>query len=407
MESLTLIFLIFLFLAIFFFSFFVVLLANNYSKIFYYPKPRKKYKISFLVPAHNEQDSIEEAVRAIFNSKYPIEEVIVINDGSKDNTAGIVKKLQKNYSKLKLLNKKNSGKADSLNKGIAIAKGELIAVVDADSYPEPEAVERMVGFFDDKEVGAVTSCVFLKNRDTFFERLQEIEYIILAWTRKLLDFVDSVYVTNGPLSIYRKSVLKEAGGFDVNSITEDIELTWHILSLGYKTRMSLASRVYTTVPSKFKRWWRQRVRWGQGGLETIAKYRKDFLRKGKFGLVVIPFVSFTFLMSIVSFIFGLYLVYRQIAIGALYTSYSASMQSTIFRVEALNSSPTVMLIMVAILFIISFGYSSWMFNIMGQEHITKKERILNRLFYMLVYLTLYPVVLFESIYRAIRREHKW
>lgn len=407
METLTTIFLIFLFLAIFFFCFFIALLVNNYKNIFYYSKPKKKYSISFLVPAYNEEKTIADTVKAIFSSDYSVKEVIVINDGSKDNTKKVVQQLMKQYPRLRLLDKKNSGKADSLNQGLKIAEGELIAVVDADSYPEPSAVGKMVGFFNDEKVGAVTSCVFLKNRKTFFEKVQEIEYITLAWTRKLLDFIDSVYVTNGPLSIYRRKILKEIGGFDVKSISEDIEVTWHILSKGYKTRMSLSARVYTTVPSKFRRWWRQRVRWGIGGIETIIKYKKDFFKKGMFGFFIIPFVSFTIFMSIFGFLFGAYLIYRDLALRSMYMSYSLSMQSSILHPENFNLNPTIMLIMIAILFTISYFYSSQVFRIMEQEHILKKERILNRLVYMIIYLTLYPSVWFDAIYRTIKKEHKW
>lgn len=407
METLTIIFLVFLFFAIYFFCFFIVLLANNYKKVFYYPEPKRKYSISFLVPAYNEEGTIADTVRAVFNSNYDVAEVIVVNDGSKDKTAEVVKKLKKEYPKLILLDKVNSGKADSLNAGIKIAKGELIAVVDADSYPEPEAVERMVGFFNDEKVGAVTSCVYLKNKNSFFEKIQEIEYITLAWTRKLLDFIDSVYVTNGPLSIYRKKVLVEIGGFDKKSITEDIEVTWHILSKGYAARMSLSAKVYTTAPNKFRRWWRQRVRWGQGGIETLIKYKEDFFKKGKFGLFVMPFVAFSIIMSLITFIFGAYLVFRQLSIGLMYTNYSVSMQNTLFRVENINFNPQIMIILLAVLFVISFFYGTMVFKLMEQHHILKKKRILNRFFYMLVYLTLYPLVWFDSIYRVIKGEHKW
>jgi len=407
MEALTVIFLIFLFLAIYFFSFFIVILAHNHSRVFYYPKPKKKYSVSFLIPAYNEGRTIKDTIQAIYNSSYSLKEVIVINDGSKDNTIKVVKGLFKQYKSLKLINKENSGKADSLNQGIKMAKGELVAVVDADSYPSTDAVEKMVGFFNEKNVGAVTSCVFLKNAKTFFEKIQEMEYIALAWTRKLFDFVESVYVTNGPLSIYRKGVLKKIGGFDVNSITEDIELTWHILSEGYKTKMSLASVVYTSVPNKLKLWWRQRVRWGIGGIETIFKYKRFFFRKGMFGMFIMPFVSLTIFLSIFGFIFGAYLIYRQIVSKTVYLGYSVSLESTILRPENMNFSPTIILIMIAILFVLSFSYTSYIYLRMGQKHILKARKVFNRLFYMIIYLTLYPVVWFDAIYRIIKKDRKW
>ena len=407
METLTIIFLVFLFLAIYFFVFFVVVFAHNSRKMFYSPEPKKKYAVSFLVPSYNEEDTIENTINSIYESSYPIKEVIVINDGSSDDTSKIVRNLCNKYKSLKLIDKKNSGKADSLNQGIKIAKGELIAVVDADSYPEKNAVGKMVGFFDDNKIGAVTSCVLLKNKKTFFEKIQEMEYIALAWTRKLFDFIDSVYVTNGPLSIYRKNVLEEIRGFDIHSITEDIEITWHILSKGYKTRMSLSSVVYTSVPNKFRAWWGQRVRWGIGGIETIFKYRRFFFKKGMFGMFVMPFVALTIFLSILGFIFGIYLMYRNIVSKFVYVDYSISLQSTLLRPENFNFNPTIILIMIAILFIISFSYTSYIYIKMEQKHILKFRKVFNRLFYMIIYLTFYPVVWFDAIYRVIKKEHKW
>ncbi len=407
METLTIIFLLFLFFGIYFFTFFILILIPNRKKLFLYASPKKIYSLTFLVPAYNEQNTIEETINAVFKSNYPIKEVIVLDNNSTDKTSEIVKKLTKKYEKLKYFLAKKQGKANALNLGIRKAAGELIAITDADSYPAPDAVEKMIGFFNDKKIGAVTSCVFLRNNKTFFEKIQEIEYIVLAWTRKLLDFIDSVYVTNGPLSIYRKSILLKIGGFDPKSITEDIEVTWHILSLGYKTRMSLASKVYTTTPNKFRPWWRQRVRWGVGGIETIIKYKKFFFKKGMFGYFIIPFVSFIIIMSIIGFIFGAYILYRNITLNILYASQSISIKSSILRAENINTHPTIILIVVVILFILSFSYSTYLLKKMGQMHILKTRKVFNRLFYMLIYLTLYPVVWFDAIYRVIKKEHKW
>jgi cellulose synthase/poly-beta-1,6-N-acetylglucosamine synthase-like glycosyltransferase len=409
MEILTIILFVFLFLAIYFSCFFILLAIHNHKKIFYSPEAKKRYSISFLIAAWNEEKTIKNTIESLFSSNYPIKEIIVINDGSVDKTKEVVEELQKKYPRLKLINKeKNSGKADSLNIGIEKAKGELIAITDADSYPSPDAVEKMIGFFNDEKVACVTSCVFLKEKNKFFEKIQEIEYVFLAWTRKLLDFLDSVYVTTGPLSIYRKKVLLDVGGFDPNSITEDIELTWHMLSKGHKTRMSFDSRVYTTVPNKFKNWWRQRVRWGVGGIETVIKYRKFILKKGMFGCFIIPFVSLIIILSILGFIFGAYILFKNIFSGLSYTGYSISLRSSIFRMENLNTSPTILLILVSLLFILSFFYATYVFKKTGQKHIVKLSTIFNRLFYMLVYLTLTPAVWFDAIYRVIRKkEHKW
>jgi hypothetical protein len=112
-------------------------------------------------------------------------------------------------------------------------------------------------------------------------------------------------------------------------------------------------------------------------------------------------------MSIFGFLFGAYLIYRDLALKFIYTGYSISFQSSIFNAENINLNPTIMLIMIVILFIISFFYSNQIFRVMEQTHILRKDRILNGLIYMLIYLTLYPMVWFDAIYKIIKKEHKW
>src|SRR3989344_6094915 len=283
-EFITWIYLFYMFIALYFLILFTLTFIQNRKEMFDYPKLTKDYSVSVLIPAYNEEDSIEGTVKSILDLDYKnVEEIIIINDGSKDKTKEIASMLEKKYGKVILFDKTNSGKADSLNQAIKLARGELIAVVDADSYPKSDAVIKMIGYFEDENIGAVTSRVLVRNKNNWLSRFQIMDYSIIAWTRKLLDFVDSVYVTNGPLSIYRKSIVEEVGGFDTKNLTEDIEITWNILSRGYNTRMSYDAIVYTNVPEKLKTWINQRVRWNLGGIQTLRKYYKVMFKRGAFG----------------------------------------------------------------------------------------------------------------------------
>jgi len=380
--------------------------------MFDYPVAKKKYKVTVLTAGYNEEDSIEDTIKAVMNSDYDSKflEMIVINDGSTDNTSKVVRGLMKKYKNLKLIDRKeNKGKSNSLNEGIKMARGELVAVVDADSFPAKDAIRMQTGYFNDAMVGAVTSAVFLRNKNKFIEKLQVVEYIVLAWTRKLLDFIDSVYVTNGPLSMYRKSILNEVGGFDPNTITEDIDLTWNILNHGYKTKMCLSAFVTTVAPSKFKVWFRQRVRWGIGGLAAIWKYRKSFLRNGMFGFFVIPFVSISILLSIGVFLFGLYLIIRSLFTFYLSTKYSVIADTAVLRMQDLNLNPSILIFFTIVLFTTSFIYTRFILKALGTKSNEWKEikSLFNRLFYLLVYLGMYPIVWFAAIYRMIKGDMRW
>ncbi len=410
MEVLTTVILVYMFLAIYFCFFFLILYARNRTSLFWYPSIRKKFSVSVLIPAYNEQESIGSTVENVFLSRYPVKEVIVIDDGSKDNTAEITRRLMKKYPKLKLLSKKNSGKADSINQALKIASGELIAVLDADSYPEKNAFKKMVGYFSDTKMGAVTSCIVPKKREKFIEKLQSYEYVGIAWTRKLLDSLDAVFVTPGGLSLYRKSALIEAKGFDKNNITEDIEIAWHLIHNGYKIRMSLAAKSYTIAPDNFRQWKKQRVRWGAGGLQTLGKYKKDFLKKGMFGLFIIPFVFTAIFLGLSAFLIGWYIIIKRLFTTFFYMQYSFSAQTPLLTLGDFNIAPSVLIIYGIFLFITGFTFTVFGLRVMKEENLGKlKDRnLFNLLFYMVVYLGLYYTIWMIAIIQIIfSKKIKW
>ena len=134
-----------MFIAIIMFAFFVILFIKNRKLLFYSPPVKNYPSVSFLVPAYNEEDSIANTIDHLLDLDYPKDkiQIIVINDGSKDGTKKVIQKYVSKYKKVILLDKPNSGKADSLNKGIKLANGELIAVVDSDSFPSKDSLKKL------------------------------------------------------------------------------------------------------------------------------------------------------------------------------------------------------------------------------------------------------------------------
>jgi len=192
-----------------------------------------------VVPCYNGEESIAKTIQALLDSDYKnLKKIIVVDDCSTDNSYEIIKKFAEKYSKvLAVKTPKNTGKAGGAkNYGAKFVNTDLIGFTDADSYPQESAIRKMIGFFDNEKTGAVTSMVLVKKREKLIEKLQAIEYKIIAFTRRLLGFVDAIYVTPGPLSIYRKSVFEEVGGFDEKNLTEDIEITWHLILKKYKLK---------------------------------------------------------------------------------------------------------------------------------------------------------------------------
>ena len=367
--------------------------------------PKDAPKISAIIPAYNEENNIEGTIQALLNLKYPKEklEIIVIDDGSTDNTFQIASKF-KNKGVI-ILRKNNSGKANSINFGISKAKNDFIAVIDADSSAEPDSLIKMVGFFKDKKIAAVTSSILVKNNKKPIERFQQIEYSMMAWNRKLLDFMDCVYVTPGPLSVYRKSALIEVGGFDSKNSTEDIEITWNLLSHSYKVKMCLAAKTKTTVPDKFKQWWHQRLRWDIGGNQTIWKYRRFILKDSKnmLGFFVIPFFIMSLFFGLLGVIVFSALFIRNLIYYFIVSSYKVNANIPLLSFSELHITPTVLNYLGLVLVVLGFVMISMCMKSMNH----KKENIFNLIFYGLFYLMAYPFVLLHSCYKLAIRDIKW
>jgi cellulose synthase/poly-beta-1,6-N-acetylglucosamine synthase-like glycosyltransferase len=406
MKLLPIIYLAYMFIAIYFLMLYLFLFINNRKSIFNSPQTQKKYTISVLVPAWNEEDTIKDTIIHIFEIDYPIKEVIVINDGSKDRTKEIVESMMKEYPRLKLINKKNSGKADSLNKGIEKARGELVVVVDADSYPAKDSFGKMIGFFDNEKVGAAT-CVFIpRNNKTFFERLQDIEYHVIAFTRKLLGYVGAIYVTPGPLAMYRKSILEEVGGFDSKNMTEDIEIAWNLTKHGYKREMCLDTYATTTVPTKMKQWYRQRRRWNVGGIQCVLKYKKDFFKKGMLGFFILPFFTLQLFLGLIGLSIFSYLVIRRLIANFLIATYSIPVGVPLLTMKDILITPSFLNYLGAILFVAGFTFTILVLSIM-KSGVLKRQSIFGLLAFSLVYLSLYPFIMIAAIYNFIKKDYTW
>ena len=399
-----------MFIALYMFSLFIILTIRNRSELFSYPKPNLNYFITAIIPAHNEEESIKETVEHVMQLNYPKDklEVIIANNASTDKTLKIAKQLKEKYKNIKIIDTKIPGKANVLNLAIKQSKGELIAVVDSDSFPHPDSLKKLTGFFDNPKMGAVTSFVKIRNKEkNFFARIQSLEYLLLGWNRKLLDFLDSVNVTNGPLSLYRKKYIENVRGFDTKTVTEDIDITWNMMKHDYKTAMCLDANVTTIAPTKFKPWFAQRTRWGLGGLQALQKYKSMYFKKGMFGSFILPFVSLSIVLSIATFIFSSYLITKSIITRALITGYSISTDSPIITLQEINLYPSVIIFYFVVLFTLSITYFWYILKITKYEKKTNLKKFFNLLFYTLLYLTLYPLVWFASIYRFIKKDYKW
>ncbi len=269
--------------------FWLVVYFKNRKNVKKDPFPKKFPKVSIIIPVWNGERTIKRAIKSCLELNYPHKEIIVVNDGSTDRTKKICEKYAQKKL-IKLINKENGGKASALNLGIKNAKGELVACLDADSYFSKNALLNMVGYFDNKKIAAVTPAMKSMEDKTIWQKIQVVEYYFSIYLRKLFSITKSQYVTPGPGSIYRKSVLKEIGGFEEGNITEDMEIAFRIKDYGYEIENSVNAVTYTETPETLKELIKQRTRWYAGYFENVSKYRRMLLNP-KFnilGLFLLP-----------------------------------------------------------------------------------------------------------------------
>jgi peptidoglycan-N-acetylglucosamine deacetylase len=279
-----------------------------HEKIFGKPAEVASYKpkVAVLIPAYNEEKVIERTVRAALNSNYPNLRVIVIDDGSKDRTLEVARtafRAETASGKVLILGKKNSGKAEALNYGIEhIGDAELFVGIDADTIIAPDAIARLVPHFINPKVGAIAGNAKVGNRVNLWTRWQALEYITSQnFERRALDVLGAVSVVPGAIGCWRVSAVREAGGYHVDTVAEDADLTMALLRRGYRVEYEDLALAYTEAPTNANGLMRQRFRWSFGILQAVYKHRGVVARKGALGWVALPnIVIFQILLPLVS-----------------------------------------------------------------------------------------------------------
>jgi cellulose synthase/poly-beta-1,6-N-acetylglucosamine synthase-like glycosyltransferase len=265
-----------------------------------------KPKVAVLIPAYNEEKVIERTVRAVLNSDYPNLRVIVIDDGSKDRTLEVARAAfaeEEARGTVLILGKLNSGKASALNYGIEhIGDAELFVGIDADTIIAPDAISRLVPHFINPKVGAMAGNAKVGNRVNLWTRWQALEYITSQnFERRALDVLGAVSVVPGAIGAWRVSAVREAGGYHVDTVAEDADLTMALLRRGYRVEYEDMALAFTEAPTNANGLMRQRFRWSFGILQAVYKHRAVFARKGVLGLVALPnIVIFQILLPLVS-----------------------------------------------------------------------------------------------------------
>lgn len=256
--------------------------------------------VSIIIPVYNEEKVIRESIRSLLELNYSNYEIIIVNDGSTDNTKAVAEELvgfrkgKLSEIKISLINKPNGGKATALNYGIKVSDAEYVLCMDGDSQLSPDSIKMAIRHFTNPEIGAVAGNVKVLNRRKFITDLQALEYIEgLNMARSAQSFVKLVNIIPGPIGLFRKKAIQQAGYYSSDTFAEDADLTLKILANGWKIYYEPKSISYTEAPEKIQQLLKQRYRWTRGIIQSIKKHKRLMINPTiNFGDTVILWMMF-------------------------------------------------------------------------------------------------------------------
>lgn len=244
--------------------------------------------LSVVIPAYNEEKSIFKTLAAVAANDYLYKEIFVVDDGSTDRTAEIVKEfLQKEESvPITLIRQQNQGKSVAINHAVAnYTTGDLIMVLDADSLLEPDALTKMAAHFKNPKVMGMATNVKIMKHASWLNIAQRFEFLTAYRGKNAEQWLKTLYIVGGVGSTFRREVMLEAGLYDTDTVTEDIDFTMKLIHrfgnkhwiIGYASDVI----VHTEPVIKLRSLIKQRFRWKYGRFKAFIKYHSLFFSTDK------------------------------------------------------------------------------------------------------------------------------
>ncbi|MCV2868880.1 glycosyltransferase [Defluviimonas sp. WL0002] len=252
-------------------------------------EPRQTPPVTVVIPALNEENVIVEGIEAVLSSDHPDLRVIVVDDGSTDDTASRVTRAFEKDPRVTLIRQENGGKWNAINAAYAHVQTEIVVAIDADTLLLPDAIGLLARHFADPEVGAVAGNVKVGNQGGLLTRLQSLEYVTAQnIDRRAAERLNAILVVPGSIGAWRVSAAVKAGLYSGDTITEDADLTVAVLRAGYRVVFEEHACSRTEVPETVRAFLRQRLRWTFGMMQTAWKHRRAAGTAPGAGLFSIP-----------------------------------------------------------------------------------------------------------------------
>ena len=276
--------------------------------------------VTILVAGFNEAGSIASSLRSIFLQDYEGSiHIIVINDGSTDNTLQVVTDLLSEHSNLEVIDlQRNGGKAAALNQGLLQCKTDIVITIDADSYILKDGIRHLVGRYlsDPINTKAIAGEILIRNsRENWITKGQEWDYFLgITTIKRIQSLFQGTLVAQGAFSLYDKKTVIELGGWP-EMVGEDIVLTWKILDAGHRVGHAENALAFTDCPNTLRKFINQRRRWSRGLMEAF-KTTPTILFKPRLSTLYVwwntlfPFMdiafTFGFIPGMILACFGIY-----------------------------------------------------------------------------------------------------
>jgi biofilm PGA synthesis N-glycosyltransferase PgaC len=236
--------------------------------------------VSIIVPAHNESFALMETIESLIAQRYPVFEVIVVNDGSTDDTAAIMDRYADRGDIRAIHLATNQGKAAAMRVGTLAARHEILVCIDGDAVLEAHAVHWLARHFvDGPRVGAVTGNPRVRTRSTLLGKIQVGEFSsIIGLIKRAQRIYGRVFTVSGVVAAFRRSALERVGFWDLDKLTDDIDISWRLQMDHWSIRFESNALCWILMPETLKGLWRQRLRWAQGGVEVTLEHFTDLMR---------------------------------------------------------------------------------------------------------------------------------
>jgi len=239
--------------------------------------------------AYNEENVIVQSIESILMSDYPDLKLIVVDDGSSDQTFARIQASYGSNPRVQVIRQTNTGKWMALDRAYSEIDAEIVVAVDADTKLAPDAIPKMVRHFADPKIGAVAGNVKVANRNNLLTGLQALEYIVAQnIDRRAAEYLNAIMVVPGAIGAWRNAAVRKAGLYTNQTLAEDADLTIAIHRAGYRVGYEEAAFAYTNAPMRLRSFMRQRLRWSFGMMQTAWKHRAAAREGRAVGMIAIP-----------------------------------------------------------------------------------------------------------------------